>query len=118
MAPLEMPLNVKPNNLIKKLNFITFESVNIHCRETETRFHHSYFSSAPPRDLRSLSSPGFKPISGVSGCSLCVTLRLPSELLIHLPKMTVTDLSAKQSICISFAFSSAEDVGKVSEREK
>lgn len=82
-------------------------------QNSTAKFHHTYFSSAPLHNLHSLSSLGFKPISPVSGRSLCVNLGLPSELLIHLPKMTVTDLSAKQSICISFTFSSAVDVKNI-----
>lgn len=75
--------------------------------------HIFHFSSAPPHKQHSRSSPGFKAISGVCGGSLRVNLGLPSELLIHLPKMTVSDLSAKQSICVSFAFSSALDVKNI-----
>lgn len=44
------------------------------------------------------SSPGLKAISLVCSQSHSFNLQQPSEPLIHLPKMTVTDSSAKQSI--------------------
>lgn len=50
------------------------------------------------RMSHTVSSPGLKAISLVCSQSHSFNLQQPSEPLIHLPKMTVTDLSAKQSI--------------------
>lgn len=49
------------------------------------------------------SSQGLKPISLVFSQSLWLNLQQPSNPLIHPPKMTMTDLAAKQSICISLS---------------
>lgn len=47
------------------------------------------------------SSRGPKPISLVFCPSPCLNLQQPSDPLILPPKMTMTDLATKQSICIS-----------------
>lgn len=50
-------------------------------------------------------SRGPKPISLVFRHSPCLNLQWPSKTFIHPPRMTMTDLATKRSICIPLSFS-------------
>lgn len=92
-----------------------YQRVNHLQQQRNKKVHQGWQKKTPPntfftgpslltkaRNLTCIShtpgSLGFKAISLVSSQSLCFNLQQPSEPLIHLPKMTVTDSSAKQSI--------------------
>lgn len=49
-------------------------------------------------------SRGPEPISLVFRQSPCLNLQWPSKTFIHPPRMTMTDLATKRSICIPFSF--------------
>lgn len=49
-------------------------------------------------------SRGPKPIFLVFRHSPCLNLQWPSKTFIHPPRMTMTDLATKRSICIPFSF--------------
>ncbi len=51
-----------------------------------------------------LPSRGPKPISLVFRHSPCLNLQWPSKTFIHPPRMTMTDLATKRSICIPLSF--------------
>lgn len=104
------------NMVVQSLVIAKEQKCILRTRQTPAHVFHQPLplnkTKQPYMQLTSIQLPG---VQTNLSClqSLCFNLQQPSKPLIHPPKMTVTDLAAKQSICISLTLSSGVDVQNI-----